>query len=120
MSGKLGDTNHNNLLDTNEVWIYTCITTLRETTTNTVSVTAFANGLQAIDHASITVKVDNSNSSSSSSSPTFPQTGTNPDLKATVWKILGGILVILMIVYVLTQNAKSEKTHKKPKSLRRR
>ncbi|MFA5830511.1 MAG: hypothetical protein WC878_01645 [Candidatus Paceibacterota bacterium] len=53
MSGKLGDTNGNNLLDANEVWIYTCTTNLKQTTTNTVRVTAFANGLKAVGSAAL-------------------------------------------------------------------
>ena len=42
MSGELGDTNGNHLLDTNEVWIYNCSMDLKQTTTDTATVTAFA------------------------------------------------------------------------------
>lgn len=93
ISGKLGDTNGNNLLDTREVWIYTCTAILKQTTTNTATVTAFANGLKAVGEAVLTVKVDN---------PDFPDVGTIPDgeirgnRKIIVWAILVGILVFLI------------------------
>lgn len=98
MSGRLGDTNGNNLLDVNEVWIYTCTATLKQTTTNTVHVTAFANGLKAVGEATITVKVE---------TPALPEVGSNPDvgsnLKITVWAILSGVLVVLVIFFLLTR-----------------
>jgi len=104
MSGKLGDTNGNDLLDINEVWVYTCTTVLRETTTNTVTVTAFANGLKAIDSFTLTVKVD---IPTASSSPSFPETGMDPDLKATVWGILSAVLAVLVVWFVATQKSTS-------------
>ena len=95
MSGKLGDTNGNNLLDINEVWIYTCTTNLRQTTTNTSTVTAYANGLKAVDSATITVKVDN---------PSLPNTGgIDSNLKIIVWGLLSGVLVVLTIFYISTR-----------------
>jgi len=94
MSGKLGDTNGNGLLDTNEVWVYTCTTVLTETTTNTVTVTAFANGLKAIDSFTLTVKVA---LPAASSSPSFPETGTGPDPKATLWGIMSAVLIALVV-----------------------
>lgn len=99
MSGKLGDTNGNNLLDINEVWIYTCTMNLTKTTTNTVKVTAFANGLQAAGDATITVKVQ--------SPVDFPDTGSSPTVKITVWKILSGILATLLVVSFLPQKRKA-------------
>lgn len=56
MSGKLGDTNGNGLLDINEVWIYTCTTNIKHTTTNTAHVTAHANGLKAESDTSLTIE----------------------------------------------------------------
>ena len=106
MSGKLGDRNGNFLLDTNEVWIYTCKMNLTETTTNTVNVSAFANGLQAHADATITVRVD---------TPTvkFPNVGENsslkPDFKVTVWKILLCILVILTTFFIFIRKNKLRK-----------
>lgn len=102
MSGKLGDTNGNNLLDINEVWIYTCTANLKQTTTNTVTVTAYANGLKAVDNATITVKVDN---------PGLPTAGTNPNLgnlnfKIIVWGIMSVVLVVLIVFFVLIPKRK--------------
>lgn len=106
MSGKLGDTNGNNLLDVNEVWIYTCTMTLRQTTTNTVTVTAFANGLKATDRYTLTVKVA---IPAASSSPNFPDTGTNPDVKMMAWELLSGILAVLIATFFFTRKRKPKK-----------
>lgn len=97
MSGKLGDTNGNNLLDINEVWIYTCTANLRQTTTNTAHVTAFANGFQAAGDATLTVRV---------ATPAFPDTGENPTLKITIWGVLAGILVVLSMFFFLLPRAR--------------
>lgn len=101
MSGKLGDTNGNNLLDIHEVWIYRCATTLSETTTNTVRVSAFANGLRAVDEATLTVKVD-------SISPRFPKLGQDSSLKIYIWKILSLILAILTVIFLVTKKRKKK------------
>ncbi len=115
MSGRLGDTNGNNLLDPDEVWIYTCTTTLTQTTTNTVHVTASANGLIALSNDTITVNVAGTNPVAKSSlNPKFPTAGGNPDVgvnpfvKIAVWTILSVILVILLIIFVLTRKSKLE------------
>lgn len=102
ISGKLGDTNGNKLLDTNEVWVYTCKTTLRQTTTNTVSVTAFANDLRAVGEATITVKVD-SPGFPAQPIPSLPETGVDFDFKIIVWGILLGILGTLITFFFLTR-----------------
>lgn len=115
LSGKVGDTNGNNLLDTNEVWIYRCTAHLSETNTNTVYVTAFANGLKAVSEATITVTVD----TPIPQSPNLPNLGVNPDLKITLWKILLGVLAILVIFFVLTGKTKTKKKSKS-KSKRKR
>lgn len=103
MSGRLGDTNGNNLLDTTEVWVYTCTTHLYQTTTNTVSVTAFANGLKAVGEATVTVTV---NAPAAQSAPKLPDTGTNPYLKVIVWATLAGVLAALIVFSVLTRKSK--------------
>lgn len=96
MSGKLGDTNANNLLDVNEVWVYTCTMSLKQTTTNTVTVTALANGLRATDSYTLTVKVKTPS--------IFPDVGANPglnlDLKTILWLVLSGFLVILIVMFL--------------------
>jgi hypothetical protein len=120
MSGKLGDTNGNNLLDINEVWIYTCTANLKQTTTNTVNVMAFANGLKAVGDATITVKVDTplARSILTRSIPSLPETGVNRALKITVWEILSGVLATLIIFLVLTRKRKLGQTQKKSQSFR--
>jgi hypothetical protein len=92
MSSKLGDTDGNNLLDIDEVWVYTCVTSLTETTTNTAVVTSYANGLKAVGYATITVTVD-------TPGPSFPEAGLNPTFKIVTWIILGVILSVLIILF---------------------
>ncbi len=100
LSGRLGDINYNNLLDTNEVWIYACSAILRQTTTNTVRVEAFANGLRAVGEATITVVVDQS-------VPSLPDTGwMNPTFKITAWGVMLGVLAALSITLILIKKNK--------------
>ncbi len=102
MSGKLGDTNGNNFLDPNEVWIYSCTMNLKETTTNVVSVSGYANGLIAASNASITVKVDQS-------SPAFPMTGgNNNNLNMVIWETMIVVLIVLVIIYILKRKLKGK------------
>jgi hypothetical protein len=114
MSGKLGDTNGNDLLDTNEVWIYNCTTRLSQTTTNTVSVTAFANGLRAIDSYALTVMVAQTPDSSAEAQPVpkLPETGSNPDSKIKVWEVLSGVLAALIVAFFFTWKIKSGRSQK--------
>jgi hypothetical protein len=111
MSGKLGDTNANELLDITEVWVYNCTTHLNETTTNTVSVEASANGLKAVGYATITVTVaypipDFPNQTAAG----FPDTGGISDVKIIIWEILGGVLAILTFIYALTRRKRMMQT----------
>ncbi len=116
MSGKLGDTNDNNLLDINEVWIYTCTMTLNKTTTNTVTVKGFANGLSAVSDATIIVKVE---------LPGFPEVGTVPrfpaqpiasfpligisaDIRVAVWGVLAAFLAALTLVFFMVKRSKRQ------------
>jgi len=55
-----GDTNGNGKFDTTETWIYTCQMNLSETTTNSVVVTGWTDGLSASDIAVATVVVGKS------------------------------------------------------------
>lgn len=103
MSGKLGDTNGNNQLDVNEVWIYTCKTNLKETTTNTVKVTSTANGLKAVGYATITVMVAES-TNSTADVPSFPETGENANIKIIIWMTLAGLLAALTIFFVVKKS----------------
>ncbi len=108
MSGELGDTNGNHLLDPGEVWIYTCAATVTKTIAHTATVTAYANGLKATAAETSTVDVSNF-IATSSPIPTLPNNGTNPNtLNVTVliWEILGGILVVLIVVYIFIARKK--------------
>lgn len=113
MSGELGDVNGNHLLDPGETWIYTCTTAITKTTTHTATVTAYADGLEAVDVETATINVPNA---STAYSPNFPNDGSNPNglslpnngtnpgtlnITVLIWEILGGILVLLIIAYVV-------------------
>lgn len=112
MSGELGDTNGNHLLDPGEEWIYACAVTVVKTTTHTVTVTAYANGLKTTAAETTTVDVSVStaassptlpNGGSSPNVPTLPNNGTNPNtlnITVLIWEILGGILVVLIVAYI--------------------
>lgn len=115
MSSRLGDTNADNLLENNEVWIYNCTANLKQTTTNTVTVTAFANGLKAVGSDTITVKVNNM---FAGISPKFPAVGGKPEVlinpytKIIIWIILSGILLILIIRFSAVRKKKDKKIKK--------
>ncbi len=103
MSGELGDINGNHLLDPGEVWIYTCTTVLATTTTHSATVTAYANGLKAVAVETSTVNVFDVGATSTFRVPGFPNNGTNPytaNATALIWEILGGILVVLVVIYI--------------------
>lgn len=95
MSNKLGDTNGNNLLDPNEVWTYTCVARLTETTTNTVKVSAYANGVEALDEHTITVRVDQI---AADIVPLFPNTGASPKIKFAIWQ---GLIITIVALAVI-------------------
>lgn len=103
MSNKLGDTNGNELLDINEVWIYNCTTKLFQTTTSKASVTAFANSQRATGDASITVTVKSLDSASSS----FINMADSLSKKILAWKVLTGLLIILIIFMFMIRNKKT-------------
>ena len=67
--GHPGDLNKNNLLESNEIWSFTCQTNLTKTTTNIGTVEGSANGLTAVDYSSATVVV---------ATPSLPKTGFPP------------------------------------------
>lgn len=121
MSGKIGDTNGNKLLDVNEVWIYTCTATLKETTTNTVRVTAYANGLKAVGDATLVVKVDTLTDHKTTGTPGFSEGGAvsdispdaSADIKIPVWGTMAGVLASMIIFFVATRkNLKKKKQSK--------
>lgn len=92
--GHPGDLNHNDLLENNEVWQFTCATNITKTTTNVATAEGHANGLVAIDYAQATVVV---------APPKLPNTGFGPEDKSnTLWSILvpTGIIALLFSLYV--------------------
>lgn len=70
--GHPGDLNKNNLLESNETWLFTCKSNLRQTTTNIGIASGSANGLTARDFSIATVVV---------SVPGLPNTGFAPGNK---------------------------------------
>lgn len=93
ISGRVGDTNYNNLLDITEVWVYTCTAHLTQTTTNTVSIAAFAGDLKAVGYATMTVTVEGSDPNLSGQSiPRLPETGGSENFKNIVWSMLLAVL----------------------------
>lgn len=87
--GHPGDLNKNNLLESNEVWSFTCQTNLTKTTTNVGTAVGYANGLSAFDLSPATVSV---------APPKLPNTGIDPNEKKAFWNIivLAGIFVIVL------------------------
>lgn len=81
--GHPGDVNKNNLLESNETWTFTCLTNIKQTTTNTGTAEGHANGLTAIDFSPATVVVV----------PGLPNTGIGPD--GVAWSIaIPGIILV--------------------------
>lgn len=89
VSGHPGDLNNNNLLESNESWVFSCRSNLTQTTTNVATVSGSANGLTATDFAFATVVV---------ASPKLPNTGFSPQA-TTPWSavLLAGILGLIAI-----------------------
>ena len=83
--GPFGDTNGNNMIETNETWAYACRMNITQTTVNTVSVRGDASGLTARDFAIATVVV-------ASAPPLLPSTGMAPS-PFTLRLLLASILV---------------------------
>lgn len=89
-----GDLNKNNLLESNESWVFSCKTNLTQTTTNIATASGSANGLTATDLAFATVVV---------ASPKLPNTGL-PPRATTPWNIalLAGVLGFIATVWSVT------------------
>ncbi len=91
--GDAGDVNKNDLLDPDEVWRFTCVSQLTQTTTNIGTAEGHANNLTAIDYSPVTVVV---------ATPGLPNTGIGPwegdsapwDLTVPAW-----IVLILAVLY---------------------
>ena len=93
------------------MWIYSCATILRQTTTNTATVVAYANGLQATSSDTITISVATSAGAASSPNlpnegpnPGLPDNGTNPDMlniTLVIWATMGAILALFVLIFML-------------------
>jgi hypothetical protein len=93
VSGHPGDLNKNNLLETNEVWKFTCQTNLTQTTTNTGTAEGSANGLTARDFAITTVVVANTATTAAAvTTPMLPKTGFPPEEKNSPWNYIVNFL----------------------------
>ena len=91
--GHPGDLNHNDLLESNEAWQFTCKSNLTQTTTNTAIAAGSANGLTARDFAVATVVV---------AAPRLPSAGIAPDNGGTPWNVIipVGIFYVLLSLYL--------------------
>ncbi len=82
--GPYGDNNGNNLLDSNETWVYACAANLAETTVNVSMATGDANGLTAKDLAVATVVV-------AAGAPVLGNTGYASDFGAEIRSIAANL-----------------------------
>lgn len=87
--GHPGDLNDNNLLESNESWIFRCTSSLAQTTTNTAVASGWANGFMATDFALATVVV---------ASPRLPNTGIPHGKESASW----GVFVLVGILAAST------------------
>lgn len=85
--GHPGDINKNNLLDSGEMWTFTCQSNITQTTTNLATAEGSANGLTAIDfaHAGVVVLA-----------PGLPNTGLPPFSGSALWYIV--MLLVGLVV----------------------
>jgi hypothetical protein len=92
--GHPGDLNKNDLLESNETWLFTCLTNITQTTVNTGRAEGTANGLTARDFAIATVVV---------ALPKLPNTGLAPEGKSILWDIvvMAGIFAALTFFYFI-------------------
>lgn len=98
--GQPGDLNHNNLLESNETWQFTCQTNLNQTITNIGTVEGSANGLTAIDFSPATVVVA---PPTPTPAPKLPNTGVAPDENSIPWNMIipASIFGILLSFYLV-------------------
>ncbi|MFA6228294.1 MAG: ice-binding family protein [Patescibacteria group bacterium] len=91
--GHPGDLNNNNLLENNEIWTFTCVSKLTQTTVNTATAIGEANGLTAKDYAIATVVV------AAAAVPKLPNTGASSVIGDMAWSIvaIAGIIVVSLV-----------------------
>lgn len=92
--GPFGDTDADNLLDTDEAWNYTCQMQLNATTTNTATAEGSANGFTVRHISVVTVAV---------AAPGLPNTGFGPFGNPRVLMVIGEALVAIALLFVVTQ-----------------
>jgi len=99
VSSPSGDANHNNLLDSNEAWTYTCEEYVSASTRNVATAQATANGMPAIAYAFATVLV---------SAPGLPNTGLPPRENGAPWDVVAltsaFVVLLLLRAYVIRKN----------------
>lgn len=100
--GHPGDLNKNNLLESDEVWSFTCQSNLTQTTTNIGTAKGSANGLTATDFSTVTVVVSAPVPQVLGVTAGFPNTGFPPqDNSNAPWNVIipTGILIALFSAY---------------------
>lgn len=111
VTGLIGDTNDNKLLDTNEEWVYTCRTRLVRNTANTATAEGSANGLTAIDYAVAAVVLTPSVVSPATPvvTPALPNTGAGADNNTSRNLIIlsVGLIVALSLLYVVRKRQRN-------------
>jgi len=96
-----GDGNGNGLLETNEVWMYTCNMTLRASTTNTATAQGTGNGLTVTDVAVASVVLS---PALIPPAPKLPNTGFAPVDGSIVGMVTAaGIFVGAMLLFAVTR-----------------
>lgn len=104
VSGSSGDTNGNNLLDSGEIWTYTCRTNVTASTRNIATAEGKANGFTALGYAFANVLVSAAPGQVlGAATSSFPNTGLPPEGESTPWDIvmLAGILMAASISLVV-------------------
>jgi len=99
ISGHPGDSNKNNLLESNETWNFTCQSKLTQTTTNTGMATGSANGLTARDVAIVTVVVNAAAPVVNTVVPKLPNTGYPEDMGTAAGFV--GILIAASASFIV-------------------
>jgi hypothetical protein len=95
VSGHPGDLNKNDLLESSEVWSFTCLSFLTKTTTNTATAIGHANGLTATDYAVATVTVVSPQAPVASIG--FPNAGIPPrDVDTRQISVVSFAIVVLL------------------------
>ncbi len=95
-----GDNNGNKLLDSNEIWTYTCKTNINVSTDNIATVKGDANGLSAVAFAFANVLVN---------TPNLPNTGITPEGVTVSWlTVLLSAIILVLVVSLVCEFSKEE------------